>query len=109
VFFLSSRRRHTRSKRDWSSDVCSSDLNRDRLLAHDVIPALFGEVVELARQRDLVSDEHFSVDGTLIQAWASQKSFRPKDDQDGEIGRASCRERAERPGGLIAVREKRHD
>src|SRR5699024_6200819 len=57
--------------------------NRDRLLAHDVIPALFGEVVELARQRDLVSDEHFSVDGTLIQAWASQKSFRPKDDQDG--------------------------
>lgn len=57
--------------------------NRDRLLAHDVIPALFSEVVELARQRDLVSDEHFSVDGTLIQAWASQKSFRPKDNQGG--------------------------
>lgn len=57
--------------------------NRDRLLAHDVIPALFSEVVELARQRDLVSDEHFSVDGTLIQAWASQQSFRPTDDPDG--------------------------
>ncbi|EQD27231.1 ISGsu3, transposase, partial [mine drainage metagenome] len=45
-----------------------------------MIPALFAEVVGLARQRGLVSDEHFSVDGTLIQAWASQKSFRPKDD-----------------------------
>ena len=57
--------------------------NRDRLLDHEVIPALFTEVVALARQRGLLSDEHFSMDGTLIQAWASQKSFRPKDDQDG--------------------------
>ena len=52
--------------------------NRDRLLQHEIIPALFEEVVELARKRDLLSEEHFSVDGTLIQAWASQKSFRPK-------------------------------
>ena len=58
--------------------------NRDRLLDHEIIPALFVEVVELARKRDLVSDDHFSVDGTLIQAWASQKSFRPKDEDDSD-------------------------
>lgn len=56
--------------------------NRDRLLEHEVIPALFAEVVELARSKELLSDEHFSVDGTLIQAWASQKSFRPKGEDD---------------------------
>ncbi len=54
--------------------------NRDRLLDHEVIPELFAEVVEAARRRGLLSEEHFSVDGTLIPAWASHKSFRPKDD-----------------------------
>lgn len=54
--------------------------NRDRLLDHEVIPELFAEVVEGARRRNLLSEEHFSVDGTLIQAWASHKSFQPKDD-----------------------------
>ncbi|MGH8282940.1 MAG: IS5 family transposase [Gammaproteobacteria bacterium] len=53
--------------------------NRDRLLEHAVIPALFAEVVGAARRRGLLSEEHFSVDGTLIQAWASHKSFRRKD------------------------------
>jgi len=58
--------------------------NRDRLLEHEVIPALFVEIITgtLARKRDLISDEHFSVDGTLVQAWASQKSFRPRDEDD---------------------------
>lgn len=65
----------------WNHSTFSK--NRDRLFDHEVIPALFSEVVGLARQRDLLSDEHFSVDGTLIQAWASQKSFRPRDDKDG--------------------------
>ena len=45
-----------------------------------MITELFEEVVGLARKRKLLSDEHFSVDGTLIQAWASQKSYRRKDD-----------------------------
>jgi len=58
--------------------------NRDRLLEHDIIPSLFEEIVILARKKDLLSDEHFSVDGTLIQAWASQKSFRRKDESDDE-------------------------
>lgn len=53
--------------------------NRDRLLEHEVIPELFAEVVGAARRRHLLSEEHFSVDGTLLQAWASHKSFRPKD------------------------------
>lgn len=65
----------------WSHSTFSK--NRDRLLAHDVIPELFGEVVGLARKRRLLSDDHFSVDGTLVQAWASQKSFRHKDEDDG--------------------------
>ena len=45
-----------------------------------MIIELFEEVVSLARKQKLLSDEHFSVDGTLIQAWASQKSYRRKDD-----------------------------
>jgi transposase len=56
--------------------------NRDRLLKHEVVGELFEEVVRMARKRNLLSDEHFSVDGTLIQAWASQKSYRRKDDDD---------------------------
>lgn len=63
-------------------DHSSFSKNRDRLLEHTIIPALFEEVVALAQKKDLLSDDHFSVDGTLIQAWASQKSFRPKDEDD---------------------------
>ena len=66
----------------WNHSTFSK--NRDRLLEHDLIPALFEEVVELARQQDLLSEDHFSVDGTLIHAWASQKSFRLKDEQDND-------------------------
>ena len=52
--------------------------NRDRLLEQDA-KALFTEVLAQAKAKGLLSDEHFSVDGTLIQAWASHKSFVPKD------------------------------
>jgi hypothetical protein len=63
--------------------------NWERLLDHQVMPALFESVLKLARKRQLLSAEHFSVDGTLIQAWASHKSFRSKDDDDnsGSSGR----------------------
>jgi transposase len=54
--------------------------NRDRLLAGDVANVFLAAVVEEARRRGLLSDEHFTVDGTLLEAWASQKSFRPKDE-----------------------------
>lgn len=56
--------------------------NRDRLLEHSIARKLFGEVVENAKRKGLVSRDHFSVDGTLIEAWASMKSFRPKDEED---------------------------
>jgi hypothetical protein len=54
--------------------------NRDRLLEGEVAHAFFAAVLEEARKRKLLSDEHFTVDGTLLEAWASQKSFRPKDE-----------------------------
>ena len=60
--------------------------NRDRLLEGDIARAFFDGVVALAKAKNLMSDEHFTVDGTLIEAWAGQKSFVPKDgppDSDG--------------------------
>jgi transposase len=59
-------------------DVTVFTKNRERLLRGDVAEAFFGRVLELARGEQLLSDEHFSVDGTLIQAWAGQKSFQRK-------------------------------
>jgi transposase len=53
--------------------------NRDRLIEHAVVEGFFTEVMTLADKRALLSKDHFSVDGTLIQAWASHKSFVPKD------------------------------
>ena len=61
-------------------DHSSFSKNRDRLLEHAVVQALFAELMALAEQHRLLSDEHFSVDGTLIKAWASHKSFKPKDE-----------------------------
>jgi len=58
--------------------------NRDRFLRGNLAGRLFGEVVREAEHRGLVSKEHFSVDGTLIEAWASMKSFRPKDENDDD-------------------------
>jgi transposase len=55
--------------------------NRQRLLDHDAGAAFLGEVVRQAKKARLMSAEHFSVDGTLIDAWASMKSFRPKDEK----------------------------
>lgn len=62
--------------------------NRDRLLAADVSSKFLSGVVEHKRVRRLLSRDHFSVDGTLIEAWASMKSFRPKggDDDAGPGG-----------------------
>lgn len=61
----------------WVATVFSK--NRDRLLEGDIAERFFGGVLKQAREADLLSDEHFSVDGTLIEAWASQKSFQRKD------------------------------
>ena len=66
-----------------SFDASTFSKNRERLLEHEVSRKFFQSVVSLARSQGLLSDEHFTVDGTLIEAWASLKSFRPKD-QEGD-------------------------
>jgi transposase len=60
-------------------DATTFTKNRERLLRGDVADAFFAEVLAAIRTEGLLSDEHFTVDGTLLEAWASHKSFRPKD------------------------------
>ena len=57
-------------------------MNQERLLSQDVARRFLLQLVEEARRQDLLSDEHFSVDGTLLEAWASLKSLRRRDDDD---------------------------
>jgi transposase len=60
-------------------DVTVFTKNRERLLKGDIARVFLRKVVEQARAQDLLSEEHFTVDGTLIEAWAGQKSFQRKD------------------------------
>jgi hypothetical protein len=53
--------------------------NRRRLLDHEIADRVFASVVAQAKLRHCVSSDYFSVDGTLLEAWASHKSFQPKD------------------------------
>jgi transposase len=68
----------------WDASVFSK--NRDRLLAGEVAQRFLAELVALPEVRRLITSEHFSVDGTLLQAWASLKSFRAKDGGDSPPG-----------------------
>jgi len=74
-------------------DVTVFTKNRDRLLSGEIAESFFQAILEQARAAGLLSDEHFTVDGTLIEAWASQKSFRPKDEDEGGSGSARPSER----------------
>jgi len=67
----------------WNHSVFSK--NRDRLFENEVVETFFAEVMRMADKNGLLSKEHFSVDGTLIQAWASQKSFRPKEGPNDQM------------------------
>jgi transposase len=68
----------------WDHSVFSK--NRDRLLEGDIAAKFLAAVLAQPRVKKLLSSEHFSVDGTLIEAWASMKSFRPKDGSDEPPG-----------------------
>jgi len=72
-------------------DATTFSKNRQRLLDHQIADEFFAAVVRQAKLRRYISSDHFSVDGTLLQAWASHKSFKPKDgsedDSQGPKGR----------------------
>jgi transposase len=68
----------------WVPTVFSK--NRQRLIEHEAVVVFFNEVLKQADKKKWLSKEHFSVDGTLIQAWAGHKSFVPKDDGDDADG-----------------------
>jgi transposase len=64
---------------DPAFDASTFSKNKERLLEHEIARAFLGTVLGEARRRRLLSEDHFTVDGTLLEAWASLKSFRPKD------------------------------
>ena len=65
-------------------DATTFTKNRERLQQGDVFQKFMTKLLEHPKVKPLLSDEHFSVDGTLIEAWASHKSFRPKDGSGGD-------------------------
>jgi transposase len=71
----------------WDPSVFTK--NRDRLQSGEVFTKFMSKLLNHPQVKPLLSDEHFSVDGTLIEAWASQKSFRPKDGSGDEDGGAN--------------------
>ena len=89
----------------WDASVYSK--NRDRLVEGEIAARFLQAVLQGERVKALLSDEHFSVDGTLIDAWASMKSFRPKDGggDDAELTRASGT--AEREAALAMTERRR--
>src|SRR5688500_20068264 len=99
-FFFSSRRRHTRLQGDWSSDVCSSDLNRQR--SHRS-----GDRGRPVDSAVAAADDAAAVEVLVAKRGAGVRVGRER----REIGRASCRERGERGGGAGEGRtkEKRRD
>lgn len=69
-------------ERMWDPTTFSK--NRQRLLAGDIAGAFFARVLAQAREHQMLSDEHFTVDATLIDAWGGTKSFRCKDRSDAK-------------------------
>lgn len=69
---------------DRAFDASTFTKNRDRLLDHEIADRFFAAAVEQARLRRYLSSDHFSVDGTVLEAWASHKSFKPKDSDPNE-------------------------
>lgn len=81
-------------------DATTFSKNRDRLLEGGIAQGLFAAVVERARIEDLLSPDHFTVDGTMIEAWAGQKSFVPRDRRErNRAKRERRKQRRRRSGG----------
>jgi len=74
--------------------------NRDRLIEGDVAREFFDAVLDQASERRLLSSYHFTVDGRLIEAWASQKSFVPKEGKKSRPNSRKKRRDRDRPNGL---------
>src|SRR5690606_40027031 len=99
-FFFSSRRRHTRFSRDWSSDVCSSDLRAAKLIQRsdallDIIAAVVRHYEARKRARSLLDFDD------LVEKLANL--FEHESGEWVQIGRASCRERVESSVGVAAA------
>src|SRR5437868_7231598 len=95
-FFFSSSRRHTGSKRDWSSDVCSSDLGIRRIPLHDAAEMAYAEVVQRDPSNSLGNlglAVVFELTNRLSDLSALVGEAEARGVDDDEIGRASCRER----------------
>ena len=96
-------------------DASTFSKNRDRFLEGDVAQRLLTAILDQPRVRALMSDEHFSVDGTLIQAWASHKSFQPKppvppqDKDGGPTGLAAPAQPASEPASERGGRNQERD
>src|SRR5699024_11255072 len=104
VFFISSRRRHTRSKRDWSSDVCSSDLNTDQwtfYLLTQIVPDEHRETVKTAGTWKKAME--------VLGAKLEKSSELQNEVFDHKIGRASCRERVSMKRVAVVGEKKRKD
>lgn len=84
-------------------DATTFSKNRVRLMDHDIARSFFKKVVSQGQELDLMSSEHFSVDGTLIEAWASMKSFQPKaepsEDRRKKRNQRKSKDRQNRGGG----------
>lgn len=80
-------------------DVTLFTKNRNRLLSGDIAAQFLATVLSQPRVKALLSDDHFSVDGTLVEAWASMKSFRPKDEKADADGRDPDDRNESRVGG----------
>src|SRR5256885_5514623 len=103
IFFFSSRRRHTRLQGDWSSDVCSSDLAKyQKGAAREIFPAEL-PAAAAAEVRQLALQAHRA----LKLGVYSRIDFRM--DPQGQIGRASCRERVEISVVAVSLKKKKQE
>src|SRR5438105_8231660 len=101
AFFFSSRRRHTRSTRDWSSDVCSSDLTDVAVEARGLRLDPVAHAAFLADERIALTPTEFRLLARLVSS--PGEAVRRRD----QIGRATCRERGEISAGDVTVKKKR--